>query len=90
MEQGQSKVDNRARRDEPFPVGKTIAPEAGSGEKIPVAGIGMKRSEITRLSAIAAENGISRNDLVAYALRRFIRRYDAGKLRIVKDTTSGE
>jgi hypothetical protein len=73
------------RQTQPFPEDPSAVTAAGSEDATTVVGVGVKRSELARLSAIAEENGVTRKNLLTYALRRFIRKYDAGKLRIVKD-----
>ena len=90
MSKKQSSVDGLVRQTKPFPASPDAKSEVGSDDKTMVVGVGMRQSELTRLSAIAAENGVTRNNLVAYALRRFIGKYDAGTLRIAKGATTTE
>jgi hypothetical protein len=47
--------------------------------------VALRQSEIERLTQIAQELNIKRNNLMAYALREFIRKYDAGEINPRKD-----
>lgn len=90
MNKKQHITTEMARQTETFLESQNTLPETKSDDRTAVVSVGMKRSEITRLAAIAAENGVTRKNLMVYALRRFIRKYDAGKIRIVKDGTAEE
>jgi NRPS condensation-like uncharacterized protein len=72
------------RKTEPFPESPKGEPGMMMSDQTVIMNIGLRQSEIERLGAIASENHVTRNNLVAHALRRFIRQYDAGKARIVK------
>ena len=46
--------------------------------------VGLRASEWQRLDAIAAEMGITRNKVAAWALRSFLKQYEAGDIQTVK------
>jgi len=59
-------------------------PEAEAPEdRVKAYGVGLKISEWERIEEIAAELGKKRHAVALYALRDFIRRYDAGEIGTV-------
>jgi hypothetical protein len=46
--------------------------------------VGLRDSEWQRVDAIAAEMGITRNKVAAWALRSFLKQYEAGDIQTVK------
>jgi hypothetical protein len=87
MDKKQTSLSGLVRKTEPFPGSPNADPGSITSDATTIINIGLKRSEIDRLDVIAAENSVTRNNLVAYALRRFVRQYDAGKAHVVKKTT---
>ena len=45
-------------------------------------GVGLREKEIQDLDRIASDLGVSRNALMAWALRRFLREHTEGKVEI--------
>jgi hypothetical protein len=45
-------------------------------------GVGLKESEVAELNQVAAELGIARNELMGYALRRFLAEVREGRLNL--------
>ena len=88
MGKKQTSLNGLVRKTEPFPGSPNAEPGIVPSDTTATINIGLKQSEIERLGAIAVENNVTRNNLVAYALRRFIRQYDAGKTRLVKKATT--
>ena len=56
-------------------------PEAKHDDKVKAVGIGLKSSEWQRYEDIANELGMTRHALATYALRDFLKRYDAGEIQ---------
>jgi len=56
---------------------KTEEPE----DKVKAVGVGLKDSEWQRLAAIAKELGMKRHELACWALRDFMRRFEAGEIQ---------
>jgi len=54
-------------------------PQEQAKDKVYPLGIGLKKSEWTRLQVIADELGVKRHNLAMWVLRDFMRRYDAGE-----------
>ena len=84
MDKKQTGSRGWVRKTKPFPESPNIGSGTVAGDGKTAGKAGLRPSEIERLDAIAMENGVTRDRLVAYALRRFMSRYDAGKVRIVK------
>lgn len=49
-------------------------------------GVGLRASEWARLKRAAEELGTNRNSLVGWALREFLKRYEAGELPVRTET----
>ena len=60
-------------------------PEPAAPDRTAVVSVGLKQSEITRLSEIAMAAGVTRNNLMNYALKQFLKDYDAGKIDLSKE-----
>ena len=88
MDKKQIGVSGLVRQTEPFPENPNVEPGTITSDRTVAVRVDMKLSEIARLAAIATENSVTRSNLMAHALRRFIRKYDEGKVRIVKDATT--
>ena len=50
-------------------------------DPIKVSGVGIRESEWQQLEAIAGEMGISKHALAAYAVRDFLKRWEAGEIQ---------
>jgi hypothetical protein len=61
------------------------APERIGGDKTQTVSVGLRQSEAERLAEIAAEIGVTRNNLLSYVLRQFMRDDDAGTMDLTKD-----
>jgi hypothetical protein len=61
------------------------APERIGGDKSQTVSVGLRQSEAERLAEIAAEIGVTRNNLLSYVLRQFMRDYEAGKIDLGKN-----
>jgi len=59
----------------------------GEGKAKPVIGVALLSAELERLAAIAEELGQSRHAVLQYAVRDFMRRYDAGEKPTVETRT---
>lgn len=70
------------RRTEPTPK-ETSAPS----NRTSTVSVGLKQSEIDELQTIANANSVTRNNLMAYVLRTFLRDYRTGKIKLDKDAT---
>ena len=57
---------------------RPVADDAEAGDTFTRRGIGLRTSLFERAKAIAAENELSVNAVLVYALTTFIERYDAG------------
>ena len=66
-----------ARTEEPQKEAEPAGPERGEYKTY---GIGMYENEWKRLEEIAAEVGQTRHKLAQYAIRKFIRDYEAGDI----------
>ncbi len=64
---------------------KTTAPEqlqeAAPKDEVRSSGVGLYKSEWARVDAIAAELGQTRHAVAAYALKDFLRRWEAGEIQ---------
>jgi hypothetical protein len=60
-------------------------PERIGGDKSQTVSVGLRQSEAERLAEIAAEIGVTRNNLLSYVLRQFMRDYEAGKVDVEKN-----
>lgn len=56
-------------------------PQAKPTDEVKSSGVGLRESEWAKIDAIAAELGQTRHSVAAYALRDFLRRWDAGEIR---------
>jgi len=54
-------------------------PQTESDDPVKPLGVGLRLSERARLDEIAHELGVARHALLLYAVRDFIRRYEAGE-----------
>lgn len=54
-------------------------------DRTKVISVGLKESEIKRLSEISIENDVTRHNLMLWALRRFLHDYDAGTIVLAKE-----
>ena len=63
--------------------GKTESdqPQAKTTDEVKSSGVGLRESEWAKVDAIAAELGQTRHKVAAYALRDFLRRWDAGEIQ---------
>lgn len=64
-------------------------PARAKGDKIVSVGVGLKESERAALDDLAAELGVTRNAVMAWALRYFLAEHRAGRVDVpVERTTS--
>ena len=63
--------------------------QAAEADQDPVTakGIGLRASEWAQFEAIAEEMGSNRHAVAAWALRDFLKRYEAGEIQTVKKPT---
>ena len=67
---------------------KTLAkPQEQTEDRVKARGIGLKRSEWERIDEIAKEMGIKPHAVALWALKDFLRRYDAGEIQTVTQKT---
>lgn len=59
---------------------KTEAAQEEKADPVSPRGIGLRKSEWERLDRIGAEMGSNAHALAAWAIRDFLRRYEAGEL----------
>jgi hypothetical protein len=75
---------------------KTEGSTASSTQEVPAkgrtlsVGVGLKESEVALLDEIADELGVTRNALMRYGLRYFLRQLQAGTLDLAKDVQEPE
>ena len=55
--------------------------EPDAKDEVKSSGVGLRESEWAKVDAIAAELGQTRHKVAAYALRDFLRRWDAGEIQ---------
>jgi hypothetical protein len=63
---------------------KTEPQEPEQPDKVIPRGIGLKESEWRQLEAIGTEMGTNAHRLIVWAVRDFLRRYEAGELPITE------
>jgi len=73
--------DNQAAPTKP----QEAAPELD--DPVGAYGVGLRASEWAQFDAIAAEMGANRHKVAAWALRDFLKRYQAGEIQTVKKPT---
>lgn len=61
----------------------------GLGRTISV-GVGLKEGEVAELDRIVEDLGITRNALMRYAIRNFLKQYHAGSINLARDIEEPE
>jgi hypothetical protein len=56
-------------------------PQESPTDEVKSCGVGLRESEWAKIDAIAAELGQTRHSVAAYALKDFLKRWDAGEIR---------
>ena len=56
-------------------------PQAQTTDEVKSSGVGLRESEWQQIEAIAEEMGITKHAVAAYALRYFLKSYDAGEIK---------
>jgi hypothetical protein len=77
MAKQRASIESPFRRTEPRAADTVPA----QGRTLPV-GVGLKESEIQMLDTIAADHGVSRNQLLRFAVRSFLQDYVAGQVEL--------
>lgn len=82
--------------DDIFKKTEAATGEAEGGAEVPATGrtlsigVGLKRSEVDMLDAIAAELDVARNAVMRYAIRYFLTHYQAGEVNPAEDVEEPE
>lgn len=88
MAKRQTNLDNIFKKTE----GSTASPtqEVPAKGRTLSVGVGLKESEVALLDEIADELGVTRNALMRYGLRYFLRQLQTGTLDLAKDVQEPE
>jgi hypothetical protein len=84
MAKKSSNLSSIFKRTEPKSAAKIPARESAAAPAVPgrtvSIGVGLKESEVAELDRLAGQLGIARNELMGFALRRFMGEVRAGTL----------